>query len=108
MAHTAKQALTLVVYLRLLCAKDFNVGDLSGALETKGEQTFEVVQKRGARAAWAHKVYGGRLEYRPWEASSVIDVSIRGKQEDMLTGSFVEWVLRNVAGKIIEIAVYTP
>jgi hypothetical protein len=61
-----------------------------------------------ARATWAHKVYGGRLEYRPWEASSVIDVSIRGKQEDMLTGSFVGWVLRNVPGKILETTVYTP
>lgn len=98
----------MVVYLRLLCTKDFNVGNLSGALETKGEQTFEIVQKRGARAAWAHKVYGGRLEYRPWQASSVIDVSVSGKQEDKLTGSFIEWVLRNVPGKILEITVYTP
>jgi hypothetical protein len=40
----------LVVYLRLLCTKDFKVGDLSGVLETKGEQTFEGVKKRGARA----------------------------------------------------------
>jgi len=97
----------MVVYLRLLCVKDFKVRDLNDMLEAKGERTFEVAKKRGV-PAWTHKVHGGRIEYRPWEDSSVIDVSIRGKQEDMLTGSFVGWILRNVSDKILEITVYTP
>jgi len=97
----------MAVYLRLLCAKDFKIRNLNDILEQKGERTFYVAKKRKV-AAWGSKPYGGRVEFRPWETSAVIDVSIRGKQETRLTGSFVEWILRNVPEKVLEITVYIP
>jgi hypothetical protein len=95
----------LVVYLRLLCAKDFNINDLNEVLKEKGERTFYVMNRKNVHA-WGSKPYGGRIELRPWKTSSVIDVSIRGKQENRLTGSFIEWILRNIPNKAFEITVY--
>jgi hypothetical protein len=91
----------------MLCIKNFKVRDLNDVLEAKGERTFYVVKRRKV-VAWGSKPYGGRIEFRPSEESPIIDISVRGKQEARLTGSFVEWVLRNVPEKIVEITVYTP
>jgi len=96
----------MVVYLKLLCSKDFKMRNLNATLEELGEPTLKIVKKKGV-TAWTHERYGGRIEFREWKGSPVIDVSIRGSQEDMLTGSFVGWIVRNAREKIIEITVYT-
>lgn len=50
----------LVVHLRLLCVRDVKIRDFSYILEEKGEQTFQVVRKRGI-AAWKSRPYQGQL-----------------------------------------------
>lgn len=96
----------MVVHLRMLCSKDVKIRDFNDILEEKGERTFQVVRKRGV-AAWKSKPYQGRIEFRR-ELSPVIDVSIWGKRQDRVTGSFIEWIIRNASDKVLEINVYLP
>jgi len=94
----------LVVHVRLLCSKDVKIRDFSDILEEKGERTFQIIRKRGV-ASWKSKPYQGKIEFRR-ELSPVIDVSIGGKNQDRVTGSFVEWIARNAQGKVLEISIY--
>ncbi|MEM3360624.1 MAG: hypothetical protein QXV85_05390 [Candidatus Bathyarchaeia archaeon] len=101
----------MVVYVNLVARRRFSYKKFNEKLAELGSKaTFinDGITKRGThrKVLWHHNRYKGGVEIGEFPESRMFDVSIRGAEEDLLTGAFIGWIIRHFCKKIELIQVF--
>jgi len=102
--------LFVVVYITLVAKRKFSFKKFNEKLSDLGSKaTFinDGTTKRGTREKiiWHHSRYQGGVEIGEIPENKFFDVSIKGVEEDLITGAFIGWIIRHFCKKINSIEV---
>lgn len=94
----------MVIYIELICGGESRekLKELFHRVRTLKGGTFV---KRNSKS-WAHTKYRGSVRFKARANTSIVDVSIIGSEEDMLTGALIGWILRNANDIVSMIQLY--
>lgn len=101
----------MVVYVNLIARRKFSYKKFNEKLAELGPKaTFidDGITKRGTRRKllWHHNRYQGGVEIGEFPENRLFDISIKGAEEDLLTGAFIGWIIRHFCKKIALIQVF--
>ena len=101
----------LVIYINITTKGRFSLKNFDAKLEEIGDRGvffFEEKIKRGrwVKRVWKHNRYQGRIEFGEVPEQKLIYVSVWGNEEERLTSSFIEWIIRYFPKKFTTIEIF--
>jgi hypothetical protein len=100
-----------VVYVNLVTKRRLKISKLNEKLkELGGKATFTndgtTMRNTREKTLWHHNRYKGGVEMGEVPENKLIDVSIKGVGEDLISGAFISWIIRHFCKQIKSVEVY--